>query len=536
MACYEIRGLTFTYPGQEQPALRDLTLCVEDGEFLVLCGASGSGKSTLLRQLKTVLAPHGARSGEILFGGTPLDAVPRGTQAGAIGFVLQNPENQVVTDKVWHELAFGLESLGYDTPVIRRRVAEMAAFFGIQDWFYKDVSELSGGQKQLLSLASVMVMQPRVLLLDEPTSQLDPIAAADFLAVLARINRELGTTIILSEHRLEEALSYARRAAVLEDGRLVCCAAPGEVGALLRRQGSGMFYAMPAAMRIWGAVESSGTCPVTVCEGRAWLTETFAERPVRVGEPEPEAPLGEEVDAAISMKEVWFRYEKNSPDVLRGVNLEVPRGRLFAIVGGNGAGKSTLFKLLTRLYEPKSGAIRFGGDNIADFALTGWRDRFAYVFQKDPLIGGTVRENITYGLDREVSEEELIAAAKKANCYDCIMAKPGGFDEDVGLGGSNFSGGQAQCISIARAMLRDADYLLLDEATSNLDVVSEAAVTEAMDHLMEGRTTIMIAHNFAATRNADYIIVMKDGTVEAAGTPEELQETNEYYRMFSKTL
>lgn len=207
-----------------------------------------------------------------------------------------------------------------------------------------------------------------------------------------------------------------------------------------------------------------------------------------------------------------------------------------AIIGGNGAGKSTLFKLLTRLYEPKSGAIRFGGDNIADFALTGWRDRFAYVFQKDSLIGGTVRENITYGLDREVSEEELIAAAKKANCYDCIMAKPGGFDEDAGLGGSNFSGGQAQCISIARAMLRDADYLLLDEATSNLDVVSEAAVTEAMDHLMEGRTTIMIAHNFAATRNADYIIVMKDGTVEAAGTPEELQETNEYYRMFSKTL
>ena len=211
-------------------------------------------------------------------------------------------------------------------------------------------------------------------------------------------------------------------------------------------------------------------------------------------------------------------------------------GMATAIIGGNGAGKSTLFKLLTRLYEPKSGAIRFGGDNIADFALTGWRDRFAYVFQKDPLIGGTVRENITYGVDREVSEEELIAAAKKANCYDCIMAKPGGFDEDVGLGGSNFSGGQAQCISIARAMLRDADYLLLDEATSNLDVVSEAAVTEAMDHLMEGRTTIMIAHNFAATRNADYIIVMKDGTVEASGTPEELQETNEYYRMFSKTL
>ena len=257
-----------------------------------------------------------------------------------------------------------------------------------------------------------------------------------------------------------------------------------------------------------------------------------------ISETAPERTEGEAVPAAsedIVFDRVSFAYTPEQ-DVLHDVSLRIPAGKATAIIGGNGAGKSTLFKLLTRLYEPKSGAIRFGGDNIADFALTGWRDRFAYVFQKDPLIGGTVRENITYGLDREVSEEELIAAAKKANCYDCIMAKPDGFDEDVGLGGSNFSGGQAQCISIARAMLRDADYLLLDEATSNLDVVSEAAVTEAMDHLMEGRTTVMIAHNFAATRNADYIIVMKDGTVEAAGTPEELQETNEYYRMFSKTL
>ncbi len=252
----------------------------------------------------------------------------------------------------------------------------------------------------------------------------------------------------------------------------------------------------------------------------------------------PEPTEGEAVPAAgedIVFDHVSFAYTPEQ-DALHDVSLRIPAGKVTAVIGGNGAGKSTLFKLITRLYEPKSGTIRFGGGNIADFALTGWRDRFAYVFQKNPLIGGTVRENITYGLDREVSEEELIAAAKKANCYDCIMAKPDGFDEDVGLGGSNFSGGQAQCISVARAMLRNTDYLLLDEATSNLDVVSEAMVTEAMDHLMEGKTTVMIAHNFAATRNADYIIVMKDGTVEAAGTPEELQETNEYYRMFSKTL
>ena len=216
-----LENYSFTYPQQRRPALSHVTLTVPEGAFMVLCGPSGCGKSTLLRQLKTVLAPHGLREGEITFCGTPLAQIPSRRQAAEIGFVQQSPENQVVTDKVWHELAFGLESLGFDTPTIRRRVAEMASFFGIQDWFYKNVTELSGGQKQLLSLASVMVMQPRVLILDEPTSQLDPIAASDFLQTLGRINRELGTTVLLTEHRLEEALPLATHAAVMDGGRLL---------------------------------------------------------------------------------------------------------------------------------------------------------------------------------------------------------------------------------------------------------------------------------------------------------------------------
>ena len=252
------------------------------------------------------------------------------------------------------------------------------------------------------------------------------------------------------------------------------------------------------------------------------------------GEPTDGTPVPA-MCSGIEFDNVTFGYNAEQ-NVLNGLTVQIPAGKVTAVIGGNGAGKSTLFKLMARLYEPKTGEIRFGGEPIRDYELTGWRDRFSFVFQRTPLIGGTVRENLTYGLDREVSDEELIAVTKKANCYDCIMAKPGGFDEDVGLDGSNFSGGQGQCISIARAMLREADYLLLDEATSNLDVVSEAQVTEALDHLMENKTTVMIAHNYAATRNADYIIVMKDGAVEAAGTPEELRQTNEYYQMFCKTL
>ena len=252
----------------------------------------------------------------------------------------------------------------------------------------------------------------------------------------------------------------------------------------------------------------------------------------------PESEDGQSVPLVcrdIVFDHVSFSYQEGQ-EVLRDVSVRIPMGKVTAIIGGNGAGKSTMFKLIERLYAPDAGAVRFGDEDIQDYQLADWRDHFSYVSQKSPLIGGTVRENITYGLSQPVSDETLYDVAKKANCYDFVMKKPGGFEEDVGLGGSNFSGGQGQCISIARAMLRGGDYLLLDEATSNLDVVSEAMVTEAMDHLMQNKTTIMIAHNYAATKNADYIIVMRDGTVEAAGTPEELRETNEYYQIFCKNL
>lgn len=257
---------------------------------------------------------------------------------------------------------------------------------------------------------------------------------------------------------------------------------------------------------------------------------------VAVADTEPQG--GEPVPplcADLVLDDVHFSYDGEN-EVLKGVTARIPMGKVTAIIGGNGAGKSTLFKLLTRLYEPDSGTIRFGDTDVRRFSLAGWRRRFAVVFQREPLIGGTVRENLTFGAERPIGDEELTEAAKQANCYAAIMQKPAGFDEDVGLNGSNFSGGQGQCISVARAMLRGADYLLLDEATSDLDAVSEAQVTQALDNLMRNKTTVMIAHNYAAIRSAEYILVMKDGVVEAAGTPEELVQTSEFYRLFSQTL
>ena len=225
----EIKDLCFAYPEEEKRALNHISFQIKEGEFLVLCGKSGCGKSTLLKHMKTPLTPHGKRKGEILFDGKNLHEMTGREQSQRIGYVLQNPDNQIVTDKVWHELAFGLESLGYKSAEIRIRVAEMASYFGIQDWFYKNVAELSGGQKQLLNLASIMAMHPDILILDEPTSQLDPIAASDFLGTVKKINRDLGTTILLTEHRLEEVFPAADRVVVMEGGEVLCMGTPEEI-------------------------------------------------------------------------------------------------------------------------------------------------------------------------------------------------------------------------------------------------------------------------------------------------------------------
>ena len=359
MEAFEVRDLSFAYPEQRKDTLSQLSFTIPQGQFVSLCGPSGCGKSTLLRQLKTVLVPAGYRRGKIFFEGKPLDEVDQRTQSARIGFVQQSPENQIVTDKVWHELAFGLESLGYDTPTIRSRVAEMASFFGIQTWFYKNVTELSGGQKQLLNLASIMAMQPSVLILDEPTSQLDPIAASDFLSTIGKVNRELGTTIILTEHRLEEAFPLSDRVLVMDKGRLIADGSPREVGDLLQGSGHGMFLAMPTAMRVWASVQGASPCPITVRDGRDWLEDYAKGHPLVELQEERISVTAEET--AITLEDVWYKYEKDLPDVVKGVSLTVKKGEFLALLGGNGTGKTTTLSLVGGLMEPYRGEVKLSG-------------------------------------------------------------------------------------------------------------------------------------------------------------------------------
>ncbi|MGM9605847.1 MAG: ATP-binding cassette domain-containing protein [Faecousia sp.] len=511
-ASFRVKRLSFCYPEQPAKALDELTLTVERGEFLVLCGPSGCGKSTFLRQLKTVLAPHGTRTGEILFEGTPLDELDQKTQSQKIGFVQQSPDNQIVTDKVWHELAFGLESLGYDTPTIRRRVAEMASFFGIQTWFYKNVTELSGGQKQLLNLASVMVMQPSVLILDEPTSQLDPIAASDFLATLGKINRELGTTVILTEHRLEEAFPLASTVAVMDKGKLLCTGTPNEVGAALKDAGHAMFLAMPTAMRVWAAVKNGAECPVTVRDGRDWLTE-FAESHTLDTLP-AETHYTYPSETAISAEEIWFKYGKDLPDVVKGLSLSVKKGEFLALLGGNGTGKTTSMKLLAGILRPYRGAVHASGS--------------VGVLPQNPqalFVKKTVREDLFEILKgRKLSKEEQNARVARAVRL-CRL------EELVDRHPYDLSGGEQQRAALAKVLLLNPEILLMDEPTKGLDAEFKQVFAEILQVLLRrGVTILMVSHDIEfCARYAHRCALFFDGGIVTEASPRAFFSGNSFY-------
>ena len=520
MAHFEIKDLTFSYAAAKgKHSLENVSLTIEHGEFLVLCGKSGSGKSTLLRQLKTVLTPNGKRTGEILFRGVPLKQVSDREQSEKIGFVMQNPDDQIVTDKVWHELAFGLESLGCDQKTMRGRVAEMACYFGIQDWFHRDVATLSGGQKQLLNLASIMAMQPEVLILDEPTSQLDPIAASDFLNTVRKINTELGTTVIITEHRLEDIFPYADRAVVMEKGRVIADDTPGKVGQLLFEQANPMFAAMPTPVRVYYGAGGTGESPLTVRQGRSWLSRRFPNRPEKDAVAAP--PLPEEVkDPALVLKELWFRYEKDSPDILRGVSAEIPSGSLYAILGGNGAGKSTTLKAISGICRPYRGKVTLFGKPVDKYKSSELFHGCLAMLPQDPkslFVKKTVREDLSE-MTRDKSSIERIAAL----CQITELLDSHPYD---------LSGGEQQRAALAKVLLTNPRLLLLDEPTKGIDsFFKETFAGILADLKKQGITIVMVSHDVEfCARYADVVSMFFDGQILTTDTPRRFFGSNSFY-------
>ena len=519
MAHIEIRNLTFTYPGKETPSLQGIDLSIEAGEFVLLCGHSGSGKTSLLRHLKPVLCPHGKTEGSVRLNGRELSEIDGGTQASAVGFVMQDPDDQIVTDKVWHELAFGLESLGTEQKTMRLRVAEMASYFGIQGWFHRNVSELSGGQKQLLNLASVMAMQPEILILDEPTSQLDPIAAADFLNTVKKINRDLGTTVLITEHRLEEVYPYADRVVVMEKGKLLANGSPRQVGQLLYERHEELFSALPTPARVFYAVGERGQCPLTVREGRSWLTERFPQQPLPHREPKPrENKLSSEM--ALRLRDVWFRYEKDSPDILRQVELEVPQGCLYAIVGGNGTGKSTLLKTLCGICKAYRGKIELLRKPLKKYSSRELFRGCVTLLPQDPkslFAKKTVREELE---EMDGAPEQWQAMAKLCRIDGLTQQHP-----------YDLSGGEQQRVALAKVLLTEPRILLLDEPTKGLDGAFKITFAGILRELCQkGLTIVMVSHDVEfCAEYGDLVGMFFDGQLLTTAEPRQFFGHNSFY-------
>ena len=601
MEKYRIEELKFTYPGRKRAALCGIDLSIERGEFVTFCGPSGCGKTTLLRHLKPSTAPHGEKTGAVYFDGEPLDMLPARDAAAGIGFVLQSPENQIVTDKVWHELAFGLESLGIKTPEIRLRVAEMASFFGIQTWFHKPVIELSGGQKQLLALASIMALQPSALILDEPTSQLDPIAAGEFLATVGKINRELGVTIILTEHRLEEAFPLSSRAVVMDCGEIIADGTPRDVGLQLCGRSHGMFQAMPTPMRVWagarvcdaqesplpgkGVSQSDGGCdlkdevPITVRDGANWLsrqsilfyhlnlnkpivaenlkastlnTTTSTNDSKLETHPSLLSSHSSHQNTAVELDGIWFKYEKNMPDVIKGLSLEVRYGEIAAILGGNGTGKTTTLSLIAGLNVPYRGKVivkNFQDESRLASTLSALPNEAneetqgllrqgqlnneavqesIYTLPQNPqtlFVAKTVREDLLEilserKLPKEAKLRRLAAMVKLCRLEGLLDAHP-----------YDLSGGEQQRAALAKVLLLQPKILLLDEPTKGLDAEFKQVFAAILKKLKAaGAAVVMASHDVEfCAEHADRCALFFDGGIVTENNPREFFSGNSFY-------
>ena len=457
----EVRGLSFAYPGAGAPVLEGLDWHVPQGAFALLVGGTGSGKSTLLSLLKPEIAPAGERAGELRVLGEDVADMDVRASAERVGYVFQDPENQIVCETVWHEMAFGLENLGVSRDEMRRRVAETSYFFGLEDWLHRDTDTLSGGRKQLLSLAAVLALRPRVLLLDEPTSQLDPVAEKNFLHALFRVNRELGCTVVVATHQPRPMLEYATCAYRIEGGRV------REVADLASLGGREELLASDACQSAPGAA---------------------------------------------AIREGWFRYDRASGWVLRGLDVAFSAGAVHAIVGGNGCGKSTMLSVLAKTAKLQRGRMMRGAASAALLPQN----------PKALLVAETVRDELmewasTCGYDEAAAQEQAarlgLASLEARHPYD-------------------LSGGQRQLLALAKLLLIGPELLLLDEPTKGLDLASRRIIARALrDHAKAGGAVVMATHDLDfAEQVSDDVAMMFDGEIACMEPPADFFVDNVFYR------
>jgi energy-coupling factor transporter ATP-binding protein EcfA2 len=519
VAFLEAKQISFIYPEEQNRVLKDVSFTIEQGEFIVLCGPSGSGKSTLLRLMKREIAPHGRLCGEFLLENQPLSSASKEQMAKDIGMVFQDPENQIVMDNVLEELIFGMENMGASTEEMRKRVAEIVHFFGLEGLLERKTHELSGGQKQLVNLASVLLLEPKLLLLDEPTAQLDPVAAREFIGMLQTMNEEFGITVIIAEHRLEELFGIADQAIVLDKGEMIAIDVPRRVIHTLGLNPNHPMYRYlpsPARLYIEHTVNmKSEDIPFSVKEGKNWLKHQRIEA---VNQVQTDSNYQEEL---LKLKQIDFQYSKDTNKILNALSLTVYEGEWLSIVGANGTGKSTLLKIMAGLEKVQRGSVIFKGKKLKKQMPTeiGYLPQNPKLFFIQDSIEAELSEIIHFHrieTGQERMEELLrlfqIEDLKKRHPYDV-------------------SGGEMQKAALAGVLLPHPKLLLVDEPTKGLDPEAKERFGELLTSLQEqGVTIVMVTHDIEfAAKYATRCAMMFQGAITVEAPSKSFFQGNAFY-------
>jgi len=511
-----IRELNFTYNGADKPALNNINLTIEDGQFVLLTGASGGGKSTLCRCFNG-LVPHfygGKISGKAEVQGMDILETPPKELATKVGMVFQDPENQLVTTDVEREIAFGLENLGYPKNLIARRIEEALDTAGIAHLRFARNNELSGGEKQKVAIASVLALHPEILVLDEPTSELDPQSAEEVLRLLERLNDELGLTVILIEQRLDRVVHLVDRLLVMGGGKIIADGTPGEV---MNGDIGGLGIGLPPVIRLMRELKSHNAAlnglPLTVKDARLRL-----QKVLRGVKPVAFTDAGASLEPVLNIDKLWFAYGERA--VLRNINLDIERGGFIAVMGRNASGKTTLVKQLNGLLKPTKGKIRLDGVDTRKSTAADLSRRVGYVFQNpnDHLFADTVEDEIAFSLRNRRADEAQIARAVE------------GMLEEFELGRyrksypRNLSGGEKQRVALASVLVGEPEVIVLDEPTRGMDyVLKKKLISFLDDYRRQGNTVIMVSHDVETIAEcARRVVLLSEGRVVVEGNKRDV--------------
>jgi energy-coupling factor transporter ATP-binding protein EcfA2 len=517
----KIDNFTFCYNDAEKPALENINLEIQDGEFVLVTGPSGGGKSSLCRSINGLI-PHfygGKVTGRVEVQGFNTLKHTTKELATKVGMIFQDPENQLVTTEVEREIAFGLENLAFPRNIIAKRVVESLDALGISDLRHRQVHELSGGEKQKVAIASVLALHPEVLILDEPTSELDPKSTEEVLSITERLNDELGITVILIEHRLDRVLQHADRLMVLDDGRII---ADGKTRDILSNSYEEITKAgigVPPIIRLTREVAKAGISvdgtPLTVKEGRLMLSEVFHKASRKLPGSEQKR-YGRPV---IQVDKLWHTYPEG-PTALRGVNLRVNEGEFLAIMGRNASGKTTLVKHFNGLLKPTKGVVAIDGLETKKATTAELARKVGFVFQNpnDHLFADTIEEEISFSLRNLGTDDEAIRSRISE------LLEEFGLEKYRGQYPRSLSSGEKQRVALASVVATKPEILVLDEPTRGMEYrLKNDLMGFLEEYVRQGNTVILITHDVeTVAEHADRVILLSEGEIIADGNKRDV--------------